>query len=177
MILKAKAHCRQQALLEYLEGEGTPQERQAVEAHLETCPSCRERLRGFKATLELVDLPAPPAANPLYASSFLHQVRRGIGARQARRQYRRCKAGLVAMGCAAALWWGSAGLEGPLGTERESAAAYLYVEEHLQAAALFSAPEDELAASIEAYLLETASTEELIRQVQGLGLVAFREEY
>jgi len=147
--------CREEALLDYLEGDLTASEARAVEVHLAECAACRQRLETLNSALKLVDGASHPPRNALYASRFLHKVRQAVQARHARFRGWRWRAGLVgSLGLAITLAWLFAG-------KRAGPGSQAVVGEP-------TPPREELILYIEEYLLETATTDELLREMQAV---------
>ena len=170
------ADCRDELLLAYLEGELDSRQHRDVEEHLSRCSSCRQQLAGLAATLRCVDQGPVPHRNPLYVRGLLYRVRRGIRARQDRTRRRRW--GLSLAGAAgllstlALVFWTRSGHDLPAAltagvVPRSSQVAWL-------------GDGEQIAELIETYLVQTASTEELLAAIGDLDvddeLLAFSED-
>ncbi len=163
--------CREETvLLQFLDETLDPEPRVQVQHHVDICPSCRRRLEGLRATLNLAAEASTPAQNPLFASGFSYQVRQGIE----KRRRRKGRARLAAVcGCLLGAVWLA---------ETPSRGVPLLEEVAIEPSAENDSSEDageELASLIDSYLLETASTDELMGQMEVIDsteLVAMFEE-
>ena len=52
-------------LMEYLDGEVPPAQRETFDAHLRVCPACVAYLRSYRETVRLTRLLAAPADTPV----------------------------------------------------------------------------------------------------------------
>ena len=161
--MRAESDCREEAvLLRYLDDALDPPRRAQVHRHLDTCPACRRRLEGFRATLDLARMASTPKPNPLFASGFSHKVRQGIEIRRRQHGRLRFAAGVAAVcGCLLGAVWLTASSAGP-------GAGVPRLEEVAREAGDEVGAAEELASLIDSYLLETASTDELMGEMQAL---------
>ena len=171
--------CREEAvLLQFLDETLEPEPRVQVQHHVDICPPCRRRLEGLRATLNLAAEASTPAQNPLFASGFSYQVRQGIEKRRRRKGRARLAAGIAAVcGCLlGAVWLAETPSRGP------ESGVPLLEEVAFEPSDENDSSEDageELASLIDSYLLETASTDELMGQMEVIDsteLVAMFEE-
>lgn len=71
------AHLREELLSAYLDGQVTAAERAQAEAHLQTCPACREVLEGLRQTVALLQaLPRVPTPRAFTLSEAQVGIRR-----------------------------------------------------------------------------------------------------
>ena len=170
--MRFETECGEEALLlDFLEECLDPERRSEVRRHLESCRSCRADLEGLRKTLGLAANATRPQQNPLFASGFQYEVRQGVEARR-RTKIRWRLAGLAAA-CVCVAFWFSARFEA--GQANPEVAGVQQIED----SAVVDDAGEELASLIDAYLLETASTDELMRQVATLNsaeLIAMYEE-
>lgn len=177
--MRVESDCREEAvLLQFLDEALEPESRVKLQHHLDICPSCRYRLEGLQATLDLADKASTPTPNPLFASGFSYKVRQGIEKRRRRNGRVRFAAGIAAVcGCLLGAVW----LSAPFTRVPESGTPRLQ-EVAIQGSDEVGSVDDsgeELVSLIDSYLLETASTDELMGQMEVLDsreLVAMIEE-
>ena len=169
--------CREEAvLLRFADEALDPDERVRVQHHLDVCPSCRHRLEALRATLDLAAKASTPQQNPLFVNGFTYKVRQGIDRRRRRNRRLRAAAGMAAVcGCLAITVWLSKLSEStPASVASRSVGVVVDAGDDVGSVA-----EEELASLIDSYLLETASTDELMGQMEGFDsteLVAMFEE-
>ena len=205
--MNATDKCEPDTLIRYLDDDLSPELRHEVDGHLRECAICRGELADLQALLRLTDMPAPPGMNRFQAEALVHRVRRGVRERYTRGWGDRswttslgsAAAGAVALflvlvafdrlapagesggGLAArVLPTASPVVEGPAVESRviadESGGAEvdpMSVESEIEAAELIS--------DIDEFLMDTASDEELLDQMESLiqeeALLALLAEY
>ena len=177
--MSLESHCREDAvLLQFLDETLEPETRVQVQHHVDICSSCRRHLEDLRATLNLAAEASTPAQNPLFTSGFSYQVRQGIEKRRRRKGRVRIAAGIAAVcGCLlGAVWLAETPSRGP------ESGVPLLEEVATDLSDENDSIEDsgeELVSLIDSYLLETASTDELMGQMEALDsteLVAMFEE-
>ena len=165
--------CREEKLLDYLEDTLEKEARMRLEYHLGGCAHCQGRLEALSATLRVADAASQPPQNTLYSSSFPHKVRQGIEARKAASRTWWWQAGLAgSLSLVAAVVWFSLDA-GPSPSEDDAVALQ---EEYVE----YSESREELVEIIDTYWLETASTDELLNEVDAIEvdeLIASLEDY
>ena len=170
------ADCREELLLAHLEGELDSREHRGVEEHLAGCASCRRELAGLAATLRCADQGSDPHLDPRYAGGLLFRVRHGIRAQKDRTRRRRwgvSLAGAAGLLCGLTLvWWVKGGHDLRVPLTAGEASRSSPVE--------WLGDVEQVAELIDTYLLQTASTEELLVAVGDLDvddeLLAFSED-
>lgn len=83
-MVNATDKCEPDALIRYLDDDLSPELRQEVDGHLRECAICRGELADLRRLLSLTDLPAPSSMNRFQAEAFAHRVRRGVRERYTR---------------------------------------------------------------------------------------------
>lgn len=143
---------------------------ESVPDHVRECAECSARLRQFERTLELTAAPPPRMAwNSLQAGSFMHRVRRGIEQRHQPRVtpwWQPALAG-AAMTLLVMLSFrafvpasGPNIVQAPVAAEQEMSSSMM-APSHEEAVEE-SMTDDELLSMIDAYLIDTASEDELL---------------
>ena len=173
MMGKNREICREEKLVEYLDGTLEFGEEKKLERHLRGCAVCRERLESLSATLDLANRASIPEQNPLYVSSFVYQVRQGIEAQNSTSSWWSWRAGLVgALVLAIGIAWYSLTpfpLSNPEVGGKGPEPRVAMVESG-----------QEMAAILDAYWLDTATTDELLSEVVAIDrdeLLALLEDY
>jgi anti-sigma factor RsiW len=175
--MSLEADCHEEAALLRLADETLqPDERVRVQHHVDLCKSCRDRLEALRATLDLAATASSPQQNPLFAAGFSYKVRQGIERRRHRKRRLRSSAGIaVVCGCImVAVWFAKLTNSSPEMVVPLSGEVVIGVGDEVGSIA-----DEELASLIDTYLLETASTDELMGQMEGFDskeLVAMFEE-
>ena len=161
-------HMKPEELLDFVEGDLSPEKSTGIARHLKTCPSCRAYVRSIRQTLDILVEDTVPEPPPGYWVYFERAVRARI--RPKRRRLLLVLVPGLAMLCIAVLtmWWRARVPEEPLssmelafaemssGEVVESVAESELVEEMI----LLAAGDD--LASLGRYLLETDDIDNLI---------------
>jgi hypothetical protein len=182
--VNAPDRCDPDALIQYLDDDLSPKRRQAVGSHLQECAVCRGELADLQGILCLTDMPAPAAMNQLQARALEHRVRQGVRERYApglRRRSWTVSLGSAAAG-AVALLLVLIALErlSPAGEPGFPVADDSGVFE-VDSRSVESDDETvELISDIDEFLMDTASADELLAQMESLveeeALLALLEE-
>jgi hypothetical protein len=155
---KGEKKCRQEILVEYLDGNLEPVAERQLEGHILDCPACRQNIEVLTATLSLADAASTPESNLLYSSSFLYRVRQGIEERESTSGFFTWRTGLLgALSLAAFFIWMFARADTLSDGEDILSLPFPEVQT-LESQA-------EIAEIVDNYWLETASTDELLSEV------------
>ena len=178
---KKRESYREEQLLDYLEGELDIAARAKIEAHLAHCSTCRRNVQALETTLEKAAGASVPPQNVLYAGSFVYKVRQRLANQNGQVGRRVWEIGLSGVVCLLAVfaWWQQDPSEAP-GYGDMSLGVAEPVQQQLEQAYVVETAED-LAQTIDDYLLETASADELLddmeEELELVSLTTFAEEY
>ena len=151
--------CREEILVEYLDGTLEPKAKRQIELHILYCSTCRKSLEDLSATLDFADAVSTTETNALYYSSFLYKVRQRIEARKAIVGFLNWRSGLLgSLGLTVLLIWIFAAST----VEEPDASLALSDEQDL-------AVQREIVLLVDDYWLETASTDQLLSEVSSFG--------
>lgn len=183
--------CDRDALIGWLDESLTQEERAGVRDHLGSCDACRMQLESLESTLELVRSACQPSEmGPFESRAFVHKVRGRIAAGQ-KGLLKRLLSPALGGGFVSGAVVGAlavsivAGPVSELGFGSRTPAEVVDVEFASEDVgggdSVEDATDDELAGAIDDYLLDTASEQELLSEMETLigddDLLALLEEY
>lgn len=167
-------HLRDDELLALLEEDGS-------DPHLTTCSHCQRRQAEFGQVLQLASQVPEPAWTPLQGEQLVHATRRRLHGRRhtTRATWKPALGGALAgaLGCLFLLaTWSGLPTAGPSTTEAPSPVAMQSVVDVEEGAIVIQQDvlddeelaEDEVAVWLESYLVQTASDDELLLELDGL---------
>ena len=162
---KTRHTCREEILVEYLDGTLEPKKHRQIERHILDCSTCRKSLEDLSATLNFADVVSTPETNALYYSSFLYKLRQRIEEREAITGILNWRSGLLgSLGLTTIFIWIFAASNT---TPAKDVLADLSLGDGHDLEV-----QTEIVLLVDDYWLETASTDQLLSEVGSMDLLA-----
>ena len=145
--------CSEEILVEYLDGTLVAKKNRQIERHILDCSTCRKNLEDLSATRNFFDAVPSPETNALYCSSFLYKLRQRVEEREVITGIPNWRSGLLgSLGVTTFFIWIFA-VSNPTPTKDGH-------DLEMQM---------EIALLVDDYWLETASTDQLLKEVGSFG--------